>query len=288
MAEAATIGLGRNPSADPWCSLTTTASKPTRSAHSAMSRVAVWSSAAVAGPDAGRPHVEAHEREHGPPMVVVATATIVLTRPTPEPSAPSPPAVDFCRPFGEGQTLPVLDRIVPEAARRFGDHPALLGADGRPASYVEVDQRSDEVAVGLSRRGIGLGSVVALTLPSVPEYVIAYAALAKVGAVTAGDQPAPDRRRAGHRPRGGRPRPRAGRPGTRSTPCGSAASRPPPCPTTPSAPSPSSSPRGRPAAPGAPSSGSASWPPSPPPTWATPGAAAGRCWRRPSSRTSAS
>ena len=43
--------------------------------------------------------------------------------------------------------------------------------------------------MGLSRRGIVLGSVVALTLPSVPEYVIAYAALAKVGAVTAGVNP---------------------------------------------------------------------------------------------------
>ena len=83
----------------------------------------------------------------------------------------------------------MLDRIVPEAARRFGDRPALLAPDGAPVSYVDLDRHSDEVAVGLGRRGVGLGSVVALTLPSTPAYVVAYAALTKVGAVTAGVNP---------------------------------------------------------------------------------------------------
>ena len=53
MAAAATIGAGRKPSAEPWCSLTTIESKPTRSAHSAMSRVALCNSAGVAGPHDG-------------------------------------------------------------------------------------------------------------------------------------------------------------------------------------------------------------------------------------------
>jgi acyl-CoA synthetase (AMP-forming)/AMP-acid ligase II len=83
----------------------------------------------------------------------------------------------------------VLDRVVPEAARRFGDHPALLAADGRPTSYRELDRASDEAAVGLARQGVGLGSVVALTLPSTPEYVVAYVALSKLGAVAAGVNP---------------------------------------------------------------------------------------------------
>ncbi len=83
----------------------------------------------------------------------------------------------------------MLDRIVPEAARRFGDHPALLAADGTPLSYVELDRRSDAVAVGLAHRGVGPGTVAALTLPSEPAYVVAYVALAKLGAVTAGVNP---------------------------------------------------------------------------------------------------
>lgn len=83
----------------------------------------------------------------------------------------------------------MLDTIVPEAARRFGHHPALRAADGSTVSYVDLDRRSDEVAVGLARRGVGPGSVVALTLPSNPDYVVTYVALAKLGAVTAGVNP---------------------------------------------------------------------------------------------------
>ncbi len=83
----------------------------------------------------------------------------------------------------------MLDQIVPEAARRFGDHPALLAPGGRPTSYVDLDRASDEAAVGLGRQGVGLGSVVALTLPSTPEYVVAYVALAKLGAIAAGVNP---------------------------------------------------------------------------------------------------
>jgi acyl-CoA synthetase (AMP-forming)/AMP-acid ligase II len=83
----------------------------------------------------------------------------------------------------------VLDLVVPEAARRFGDHPALVGPDGRVMTYRDLDRRSDEVAVGLAREGVGAGTVVALTGPSDPDYVVAYAALAKLGAVAAGVNP---------------------------------------------------------------------------------------------------
>ncbi len=45
---------------------------------------------------------------------------------------------------------------------------------------------SDEVAVGLSRRGVREGDVVALVLPPSGEYLVAYVAAAKLGAITAG------------------------------------------------------------------------------------------------------
>jgi len=45
---------------------------------------------------------------------------------------------------------------------------------------------SDEVAVGLSRRGVREGDVVALLLPPSGEYLVAYVAAAKLGAITAG------------------------------------------------------------------------------------------------------
>ncbi len=56
-------------------------------------------------------------------------------------------------------------------------------------SYAELDQLSDRLAMALAGHGIGAGDVVALVLPSIPEYVIAYAAIAKLGAITTGVNP---------------------------------------------------------------------------------------------------
>lgn len=55
--------------------------------------------------------------------------------------------------------------------------------------YGDLDRLSDEVAAGLVARGLGPGAVVALTLPSTADYIVAYLAAAKVGAVTAGLNP---------------------------------------------------------------------------------------------------
>ena len=82
-----------------------------------------------------------------------------------------------------------LPEVVAEAARRFGDDPVMVTPEGWAVSYAELDQLSDEVASGLAARGVGKGDVVALVLPSTPEYVVAYAALAKLGAVTVGVNP---------------------------------------------------------------------------------------------------
>lgn len=79
---------------------------------------------------------------------------------------------------------------VREAARRFGDRAAVVAAEGWSLSFDELDRRSDEVAAGLAAdHGIGDEDLVALVLPSSPDYLVAYAALAKVGAVTAGVNP---------------------------------------------------------------------------------------------------
>ena len=55
-----------------------------------------------------------------------------------------------------------------------------------PLAYRDVDRLSDRVAAGLAGRGIGPGDVVALVLPPGPEYLVAYLAAAKVGAITTG------------------------------------------------------------------------------------------------------
>ncbi|MCA1727534.1 MAG: AMP-binding protein, partial [Actinobacteria bacterium] len=92
----------------------------------------------------------------------------------------------------------MLASVVREAGRRFGDAPALVPETGPPVSYAELDRRSDAVAGRLAKEGLGPGGVVAIVMPSGPEYVIAYAAAAKQGAATAGVNPrlTPTERRA--------------------------------------------------------------------------------------------
>lgn len=82
----------------------------------------------------------------------------------------------------------MLAATVRAAASRFGDRPAYAMADDprRALTYRELDDRSGEVAAGLRDRGVGVGDVVALVLPPCLEFPVAYAAAAKLGAVTAG------------------------------------------------------------------------------------------------------
>ncbi|HET6775884.1 MAG TPA: AMP-binding protein [Acidimicrobiales bacterium] len=83
----------------------------------------------------------------------------------------------------------MLAATVREAARRFGELTAFVDPDGSPLSYRELDRRSDAVAAALAARGVAEGDRVVLRLPSDSRYVVAYAAAAKLGAVTAGINP---------------------------------------------------------------------------------------------------
>ncbi len=80
----------------------------------------------------------------------------------------------------------MLSEVTRQAARRFGDTPAFVADAGWAVSYAELDRASDELAAALVQRGIGAGDVLALVLPPIPEYVMAYLAAAKVAAITTG------------------------------------------------------------------------------------------------------
>jgi acyl-CoA synthetase (AMP-forming)/AMP-acid ligase II len=83
----------------------------------------------------------------------------------------------------------MLAETVRQAAGHFGDRPAYIGWDGT-LTYAELDTRSSELAGALvAGHGIGERDVVVLRLPSGIDYLVAYAAAAKVGAVTAGISP---------------------------------------------------------------------------------------------------
>jgi acyl-CoA synthetase (AMP-forming)/AMP-acid ligase II len=80
----------------------------------------------------------------------------------------------------------MLPLTIAGAARRFADRTAYVSPAGWVLSYADVDRISDEVAVGLAKRGVRAGDVVALVLPPGTEYLLAYCAIAKLGAITAG------------------------------------------------------------------------------------------------------
>lgn len=84
----------------------------------------------------------------------------------------------------------MLDEVVREAAIRFDSQPALIAADGWSFSYRELDRASDEVAAWLHRTyGVGPGTVTAIMMPTSVDYLVYYAAFAKLGAITAGVNP---------------------------------------------------------------------------------------------------
>src|SRR4051794_10389384 len=75
-----------------------------------------------------------------------------------------------------------LAMMLRETARTHPERAALL-VDGSPLSYVELDAASDRFAAGLLARGLDPGDAVALQLPNVPHFVVAYFGILKAGCV---------------------------------------------------------------------------------------------------------
>lgn len=69
-----------------------------------------------------------------------------------------------------------------ELAARFGEQPLLVHA-GRALTYREADARSQRIAKGLLASGIGKGTRVGVLLPNGPDWVLAWLAAARIGAV---------------------------------------------------------------------------------------------------------
>ena len=70
-----------------------------------------------------------------------------------------------------------------EAARRCGDRTALSVIGGRSLSFDELERMAGRLAGGLAARGITVGDRVLLQLPNSWEWIVAYHALARCGAV---------------------------------------------------------------------------------------------------------
>ncbi len=75
-----------------------------------------------------------------------------------------------------------LATMLKEAAMEYPDKPAALFEGGR-MSYAELDALSDRLASGLGKAGLRRGDAVALQLPNLPEFLIAYFGILKNGSV---------------------------------------------------------------------------------------------------------
>ncbi|BBZ70506.1 AMP-binding protein [Mycobacterium paraseoulense] len=74
------------------------------------------------------------------------------------------------------------------AARVYGDRIAYVDR-GERIGFAEWYRRSQTVAAQMRSRGVGVGEVVALLLPSGIDYAVCYGAAALLGAITAGINP---------------------------------------------------------------------------------------------------
>ncbi len=93
-----------------------------------------------------------------------------------------------------GKTPETVVDVLVAAARTRGGHeayvePATATTPRRSVSLDEWDRASSGLAGRLQMLGVGPGTVVAVVLPSSIDYMVAYAAALKLGAVTSGINP---------------------------------------------------------------------------------------------------
>jgi len=77
---------------------------------------------------------------------------------------------------------PSIPVFVHTRSERFGARPLILLRDER-ISYAQADERSARLARGLLAEGLGKGSRVGLWLPNGPDWIVAFLAATRIGAV---------------------------------------------------------------------------------------------------------
>jgi len=77
---------------------------------------------------------------------------------------------------------PTLSVFLAECSAAFGDRPLILLDDER-ISYAEAAARSETLALGLLASGVVKGTRVGLLMPNGPDWVVAWLAAARIGAV---------------------------------------------------------------------------------------------------------
>src|ERR671923_148549 len=77
-----------------------------------------------------------------------------------------------------------LTELVLARAVELGDKPALIdGPSGRTITYAQLVESVRAVGTGLAARGFGKGDVFAHFAPNLPEYAVAFHAVATLGGI---------------------------------------------------------------------------------------------------------
>jgi long-chain acyl-CoA synthetase len=78
--------------------------------------------------------------------------------------------------------------MLEDAARRFPNRPAIAWF-GRKMSYRDLLVETERCSAALAGLGVGRGDRVALVMPNCPQYVIAFYATTRLGAIVVGNNP---------------------------------------------------------------------------------------------------
>jgi long-chain acyl-CoA synthetase len=81
-----------------------------------------------------------------------------------------------------------LFHLLEEAARKYPDSPCTI-FKGAKVSYREMNELTDRLAAGLASLGVKKGDRVGIFMPNTPQFVLAYFAILKLGAVVVATNP---------------------------------------------------------------------------------------------------
>jgi len=76
-----------------------------------------------------------------------------------------------------------LSQVLRDSTEKYPSRNAILDPSGVTLSYSELNVQVDQLARGLLELGVSKGDKVGLWMPNVPEWVTAYFAVARIGAV---------------------------------------------------------------------------------------------------------
>ena len=76
-----------------------------------------------------------------------------------------------------------LSQVLHDTTEKFPQRNAILDPSGITLTYEELNGKVDQLARGMLELGIAKGDKVGLWMPNIPEWVVAYFAIARIGAV---------------------------------------------------------------------------------------------------------